>query len=127
MTTSKRIAGLIGPVLVAVALSESMNLRLMLSSPAPTVVVYLAGTLLFLAGIAIVRDHNRWSGWPVLVTLVGWLSILGGLIRMFAPVFSQREAQNTTSVYALLVVVFAIGVFLTFKAYRREPAETASA
>jgi uncharacterized membrane protein HdeD (DUF308 family) len=106
-----------------------VNVVLPLAFPvtAPTVVVYLAGTLLFLAGIAIVRDHNRWSGWPVLVTLMGWLAVLGGLIRMFAPVFAQREAQNTTAVYVLLVVVFAVGVFLTFKAYSRERGKTASA
>lgn len=121
MTTSKRIAGLIGPTLVAVAISESMNLRLMLSTPAPTVVVYLAGTLLFIAGLSIVRAHNRWTvGWPVLVTVMGWLAILGGLIRMFAPEFAQREAKNTTAVYATLAVALAVGVFLTFKAYGRE-------
>ncbi len=121
MTTSKRIAGLVGPVLVAVTVSESMNLRLMLSTPAPTIVVYLAGTLLLLAGVAIVRDHNRWiGGWPVLVTFTGWLAILSGLIRMFAPVFAQREAQNTTAVYATLAVGLAVGLFLTFKAYSRE-------
>jgi hypothetical protein len=128
MTNSKRIAGLIGPVLVAVAVSESINLRLLLSTPAPILVVYLAGTLLFLAGIAIVRDHSRWTGgWPVLVTLTGWLAVVGGLIRMFAPVFVQREAQNTTVAYALLVAVFAVGAFLTFKAYSRERGKTASA
>lgn len=113
---------MVGPVLVAVTVSESMNLRLMLSTPAPTVVVYLAGTLLLLAGVAIVRDHNRWTGgWPVLVTLTAaGDSRWGGLIRMFAPVFAQREAQNTTAVYATLAVGLAVGLFLTFKAYSRE-------
>jgi len=48
------------------------------------------------------------------------LAILGGLIRMFAPVFAQREAQNTTAVYATLAVGLAVGLFLTFKAYSRE-------
>jgi len=119
MTTSKRIAGLLGPTLIAIAMSESMNLRTMLNNPAPVVLVYLNGTLLFIAGLAIVRDHNRWTGgWPLLVTLTGWLAILGGLIRMFAPVAAQREVRSPNSVYALLIVLLAVGVFLTFKAYR---------
>src|ERR1039458_1260312 len=53
-------------------------------------VTYLVGILLFVAGLAIVRAHNRWiRGWPVLVTLVGWAAIFGGLFRMLAP-----EAQR---------------------------------
>lgn len=121
MTNSRNIAGLVGPTLIAVSISELINLRLMLSTPVPTVVVYLAGTLLFIVGLAIVRDHNRWTfGWPVLVTLMGWLAVFGGLIRMFAPAFAQREAQNTSAVYAGLVFLLAAGAFLTFKAYGPE-------
>jgi hypothetical protein len=33
MTTSKRIAGLIGPVLIAITVSDSINLHLMLGTP----------------------------------------------------------------------------------------------
>jgi hypothetical protein len=48
--------------------------------------VYLSGTLLFVAGLAIVRAHNSWTpGWPVLITLVGWIAMLAGLGRMAAP------------------------------------------
>jgi uncharacterized membrane protein HdeD (DUF308 family) len=126
MTISKRFAKLIGPTIVALTMSEAMNLHTMLNNPAPIVLVYLNGTLLFIAGLAIVRDHNRWKcGWPVLVTLVGWLLILGGLIRMFAPVFAQQEAQHTTPVYVGLLIGLAAGVFLTFKAYGRDDSNTA--
>lgn len=121
MATSRRMAGLIGPTLIALAISEALNLRLMFDNPAPVVLVYLNGTLLFVAGVAIVRDHNRWTGgWPVLVTVLGWLAILAGLGRMFAPVFVQQEAQQPNAVYALLAVLLGAGVFLTFKAYCRE-------
>jgi uncharacterized membrane protein YhaH (DUF805 family) len=120
MTNSKSIAGLIGPTVVAIALSEWINLRILWANTSPSV-IYLNGSLLFVAGLAIVRAHNRWTGnWPVLVTLIGWFLMLGGLVRMFAPVFAQREAENATGVYALLIVLLAVGVFLTFKAYNRE-------
>jgi uncharacterized membrane protein YhaH (DUF805 family) len=118
MTDSKQLAGLLGPTLIALSLSESINLDIWTNTPAP--VVYLAGTLLFVAGLSIVRVHNRWTGgWPVLVTLLGWLAMLGGLIRMIAPVFAQQQTeQHITAVHALLIVLLAIGIFLTFKAYR---------
>jgi hypothetical protein len=125
MTTSKRFAKLIGPTIVALTMSEAVNLRTMLNNPAPIVLVYLNGTLLFIAGLAIVRDHNRWKyGWPVLVTVVGWLLILGGLIRMFAPVFAQQEVQHPTPVYVGLFIGLAAGIFLTFKGYSRDDSKT---
>ena len=119
MTDSKRIAGLLGPTLIALSITEAMHLRFLATFIGPThgPLVYLNGTLLFVAGLAIVRAHNRWTGWPVLVTLIGWATMLVGLARMIAPVSSQRGAENITAVFALLFVLLAIGTFLTFKAY----------
>ena len=120
MATSKSIAGLIGPTTVAIALSELINLRILWANVTPSV-IYLNGGLLFVAGLAIVRAHNRWTAaWPVLVTLTGWFILLAGLIRMFAPVLAQRRAENGAAVYPGLVVLLALGIFLTFKAYAPE-------
>jgi hypothetical protein len=120
MPTSRCIAGLVGPTVIAIALSEWTNLHVLWANVTPSV-IYLNGSLLFVAGLAIVRVHNRWAGgWPVLVTLTGWFVMLAGLIRMFAPVYAQKEVENNTVVYGFLVVLFAVGVFLTFKAYCRE-------
>lgn len=120
MTTSRNIAGLLGPTLIAVALSEGLNFPVLLANTTPSV-IYLNGTLLFVAGLSIVRAHNRWTiGWPVLVTLTGWVVFFAGLIRMFVPGVAQRGVENATAAWhAGLIIPFALGVFLTFKAYRR--------
>src|SRR5258707_14147610 len=73
MTTSKTIAGLIGPTLVAIAASMLLNIG---SFPAlaeqvsrDPALIFVSGILLFVAGLAIVRVHNRWTnGWPVVCT-----------------------------------------------------------
>jgi hypothetical protein len=117
MTSSRQVAGLIGPTLVVLTISEAMNLHIFANNIAP--VIYLNGVLLFVAGLSIVRAHNRWTrGWPVMITLVGWGLILGGLFRMFAPE-AQQGGQNAPT-YAVIAAVFAIGGFLTFKAYGPE-------
>lgn len=120
MTTSIHIAGLLGPTLIALAITESINLDIWTNVPAPF--VYLNGTLLFVAGLSIVRVHNYWRrGWPLLITLIGWFLIIGGLARMMAPGFvQQRTEQHTTAVDALLIVPLALGMYLTYKAYGRE-------
>lgn len=121
MTNSKQIAGLIGPTIIALTLSEAMNYHIWATNNAP--VIYLNGTILFVAGLSIVRAHNRWRGWPVFVTLTGWIAVLGGLFRMFAP--EARQAPENIYTYAGLTALLAIGIFLTFKAYRREERNTA--
>jgi hypothetical protein len=76
MTTSKTIAALLGPTLVASALSLLANLGTsqtliegLSQSPA---LIMIAGYAAFVPGLAIVYFHNRWTnGWPVLVTVIG--------------------------------------------------------
>jgi hypothetical protein len=129
MTTSKTIAGLIGPTLAAIALGMWFNLA---SFPAlaeqvsrEPALIFLSGVLLFVAGLAIVRVHNLWSrGWPVLVTILGWLALLGGLIRILLPTKLAEIAagfgQNTGLITVAAIVLLVIGGFLSFKAYGTE-------
>jgi hypothetical protein len=113
-TNSKRIAGLVGPTLIAITTSEVINLDFLEKQYRHY--SYLNGTLLFVAGLSIVRSHNRWTrGWPVVVTLTGWGAMLWGLFRMFAPEAQQGGASIPT--FIGIGIPFAVGVFLTFKAY----------
>jgi hypothetical protein len=87
---SKTIGGLVGPTFVAIAIAMLLNVGSMPLIAAQVArdpaLILLSGILLLVAGIAIVRAHNVWSGgWPVLVTIVGWLALLGGLARIFFP------------------------------------------
>jgi hypothetical protein len=90
METSKTIAGLIGPTFVAVAAGLLLNLGSIsavlepLSRDPALVLIY--GIFLFVAGLAIVRFHNHWVvSWSVLVTILGWLLVVGGLARILFP------------------------------------------
>lgn len=122
MTNSKHIAGLVGPTLIALNLSEALNPHIW--ATVPTTQTYLAGALWFVAGLAIIRTHNHWiRGWPVVVTLVGWFIMLGGLGRMFFPEPVQQGSSNSSVVLAVQIVLLAIGIFLTFKAYGRETSQ----
>ena len=89
MATSKTIAGLIGPTLVAIAVGILLNLG---SFPAiaeqvscDPALILVSGILLFVAGLAIVRAHNLWSGCCSARDATGWLAVLGGLVRIFFP------------------------------------------
>ena len=114
MTNSKHIAGLIGPTLIALTTSETMNIHIWSVNIAPN--TYLNGLILFVAGLTIVRAHNYWTcAWPIMVTLMGWFIILLGLFRMFFP--EAKPTGENILTYSVIMVLFVIGIFLTFKAY----------
>jgi hypothetical protein len=102
--------------MVALGPTEALNLDRFAGNP-PTM-VYVNGTLLLVAGVAILQAHNRWSkGWPVLVTVIGWILVLGGLYRMIAPAAPQAASGPAT--YALLAVIAGVGSLLCLKGYGR--------
>lgn len=129
MATSKTIAALLGPTLIASAVSIFLNLDAW-----PAMVdqafhnpglVFVSGYLLFVAGLAIVYFHNRWTGgWPVVVTALGWLAVVGGLVRILFPTHlgdvATRAVQTTGLMPISALIILLVGAFLSFKAYRNE-------
>jgi hypothetical protein len=123
MQKSKRIAGLVGPTLVAMLVSEFPLVQPHLYDTQIPPVVYLSGTLMFVAGLAIVRAHNSWQrNWTVLVTLSGWFFLLLGLFRMFAAdLYRQGSASTSTTVFMVLEgILLMLALIMTFKAYRSD-------
>jgi len=122
---SRLIAGFIGPLLAALGVAMLVNRELF-----PVIIdqishdyglIIVSGMLSLLAGIAIVRVHNIWSGWQAVVTVLGWLAIVGGLARMWMPQAAGPIADSITASPAALVVaavvLLALGGFLSYKAY----------
>jgi cytochrome bd-type quinol oxidase subunit 2 len=128
MQSSKTIAGLVGPSMLLIAAVVLVNIKLfprlvdeILLNP---LLVILAGIITFVAGLAIVRAHNRWEkGWPVIITLIGWLCIIGGLVRSMFPVLLAQMAVRIIRIPGILlvaaIIMLLLGAFLSFKAYRR--------
>jgi hypothetical protein len=126
MAHSKLIAGLVGPLLMAMGIAMLINRGLFPAMAEQLAqdygLIFISGVLSLLAGVAIVRVHNVWSpGWPLIITILGWFAIVGGLIRMWFPQQAAPIAATFGgSPAALLVagpVVLALGAFLSFKAY----------
>ena len=90
MQRSIYLAKLIGPVFVALGVGMLLNAPIFrilaeqfLSSYA---LIFLAGLLTLTAGIALVLAHNVWTpDWRVIITILGWLSVIGGMFRIVAP------------------------------------------
>lgn len=126
METSVFIAGLIGPVLVVMGLMGLFRLeaihevaREVLASRA---LIFMAGFLALLAGLAIVNTHNHWvAGWPVIVTVFGWLAVIGGIIRIAFPGITKTIAEAMLARAAVLrllsLLQVLLGAYLMSKGY----------
>jgi hypothetical protein len=120
MTNSKRIAGLLGPTIVAMIVSEFPLVQPHLYDAQIPPVVYLSGVLMFVGGLAIVRAHNHWMpDWTVLITLSGWFFLALGLFRMFAASLYERGSANASATVFMILegMLLVIGLVMTFKAY----------
>lgn len=90
MQRSIYLARLIGPVLATVGIGMLLNAPVyrtlseqFLHSYA---LIYLAGVLTLTAGIALVLAHNVWvADWRAIITVLGWLGIVGGVFRIVWP------------------------------------------
>jgi hypothetical protein len=123
MPNSKRIAGLVGPTLVAIIVSEFPLVQPHLYDAQIPPVVYLSGVLMFVGGLAIVRGHSYWTrDWTILVTLSGWFFLALGLFRMFAAGIYQRGSATTSATMFMVLegLLLIVGLFMTFKAYSRD-------
>jgi hypothetical protein len=99
MQTSVFLAKLIGPISVVIGfgllLNAAMFRRLSEQFVASDALVYFSGLLTMAAGMAIVLTHNVWKppDWPVLITLLGWLMVIGGAIRIAVPQLTETVGR----------------------------------
>ena len=126
METSLFLAQLIGPVLIVIGvglLLKQTEFREMatdfLSSRA---LIFVSGLLTLVTGLAIVLTHNVWEfNWPVIITILGWLSVFGGVFRILFPDSVQSMGTSMLDKPATMTVSGAIqivlGLWLSYVGY----------
>ena len=120
---SKTIGGILGPAIIAMIISEFPLIQPNLYDAQIPPVVYLSGTLMFIAGLAIVRSHNIWNWrWTVLITVSAWFFLIVGLIRMFFASAYVQQSANTSALFFMIVEVLLlmIGTIITYKSYSKD-------
>jgi hypothetical protein len=126
--TSIYLAKLIGPVALAIGLALLLNragFRALasefLASPA---LMFLSGVITMPAGLAIVLAHNVWTpDWRVVITVLGWLALFGGALRIIAPqrtaAFGRRMMDHPITPCISAAIYIALGALLCFFGYFR--------
>jgi hypothetical protein len=126
VTTSTYLARLIGPALAVIGLSMLLRppgyqsvVADVLRSPA---LLYIASALGLLGGIALVLAHNVWAAdWRVIITLLGWISILDSASWILFPAQVEQFWSPLTSSPLLPLwggaIVLLVGGALSYFGY----------
>lgn len=126
MDSSVFLARLIGPlffVIGVIIVTQPSRMRTigreLLQGEA---VIFMAGMITLVAGLAMVNVHNLWvSDWRVVITLFGWISVAAGIFRMACPgLVKSVGGQMMDHKVAMTiggVVAAVLGLFLSYQGY----------
>jgi len=126
MATSIFLARLLGPLLLAVGAGILINPKPFHTMASEVVrsmtLVYLFGLFDFAAGLAIVLTHNVWAAnWRVLITILGWLMLIRGAVRILAPEaimgFAAKVIRNKQLIPISGVVTGVLGLVFCYFGY----------
>lgn len=75
-----------------------------------------------IVGLLLVLGHNIWLwAWPVIVTVIAWLVLISGLLRLFFPDTAVRIGNSFLArphaMNIAAVIMLIIGLFLLYHVY----------
>jgi len=124
------LSKLIGLYCVLIALSMAAHKEATVDTVTALVrdppLLLIAGIIALIVGLALVLCHNIWSGGavPVIVTLVGWISLIRGLVVLF---LTPNEELGLIAglhyerwFYPYVAIAFVLGAYLTYGGFKAE-------
>jgi uncharacterized membrane protein len=117
-----RVIGLFGALsTLAILVRYKKSLEMEEMAARNPVILYLSGFVLLLTGILIVVSHQVWTAdWRVMITIIGWLVFIKGLIRMFFPEtvrrLIERKRHDRTFLLGEVAVLIA-SVYLLYQGF----------
>lgn len=85
----------------------------------------LSGVLALMVGSLMVVANNVWEmHWPVIITIVAWLSLIKGTIILFFPQYYQNVLAKflgcRVSYHVNMIIVLLVGIYLAYHGFYLE-------
>ena len=126
MQTSIYIAKLMGPVIAVAGLGFMLNRSALVGMARDFLnsqgLIVASGFLALTMGLAVVNAHNIWvADWPVIITVIGWLAIVGGIVRVMMPDAARSIGHGMLSLERFMtieaVLLTGLGAWLCYVGY----------
>jgi len=120
------LARLLGPLFIvlgiAVPLKTQMFRAILREFTQSQALLYLAGFFGLLGGLALVLSHNLWvRDWRLIITLIGWLTIIRALVTIFQPqwivTLAGKISENRSCFLGAAIADLLIGAILSYFGY----------
>ncbi len=126
METSYLLARIIGPYMLIAAIAIYANRsaydRLIDDIEDQPLLLMVIGAFTLILGLLMLQFHNIWSlDWRVLVTLIGWITLIKGALAIISPQIFVKIAKHYKSndtvlnIQATIAVFF--GIFMSYMGY----------
>lgn len=121
--TTQRFARVLGPFFTIVSATVVVRYadmpKLLTEFGSSAVWPWVTGAFVLLAGIIVVALHPYWRGAPAfIVSLLGWIMVVRGILLMALPDFFMSAANRTISAEGVWRAVFSVmvlvGLYLTY-------------
>ena len=126
MELSLFLAKVIGLYLLIIGLGMLINRKefepLIRQVVKDKLLIFLSGTMALLLGLLVVLSHNVWTpDWRGLITLLGWLTLLKGLMRVLLPSVAEQirdSVMKSKNVLTVMATILAfVGLYLSIVGY----------
>jgi hypothetical protein len=106
---------------LAILIQQQRFKKIMHDFLASPTLIAAAGCFYLIVGLIILVPHHLWvAQWPVIVTIVGWIAMLMGLMCLFFPetfVKHSKDLLDKTGSLLLAWVWFLIGLYLMWAGF----------
>ena len=125
MILSNYLAALWGITIFVVSLSLLVKQKVLgklVAEMKNEAIMYFGGIFSLVVGIAMVLAHNVWVlNWQVIITILGWLSLLKGLDVLFLPKrmktrWAKMEKKQWFIIFLSLLIFGLILIYFGFTA-----------
>ena len=82
--------------------------------------IILSGCFTLIFGLVILFTHPIWTGWPIIITLIGCLSIVRGIFDLYFTDWSAmmiRVCLKNSYYYTLAILTLLLGCILLICGY----------
>jgi hypothetical protein len=123
------IARVIGPLFIVLGIGILLNQSIYTDMIGQAVLlpalIYLSGLLAFTAGVAMLNGYHAWTAdWRVIITILGWIMVIAGIIRIVLPaataVLALAVYSGPSAMPIVAVIVIVVGAFLSYQGYFRK-------
>ena len=122
MAISLLLAKLIGALFVVVGLGVLINPTHYGNMTSHFIknaeLIYFSGATSFILGLSIILYHNLWvSDWRIAITILGWLALIKGALRIVMPILGSEMADllafKKHMLYLMGAILFFFGLWLS--------------